>query len=407
MMLETLDTLISFVAILTGVSLLVTTLTQSVSAVVNLRGKNLHWGIKELITNVDPALKQHAPVIAEKILQHPLISDSTLSNRTGALFSRWKYSSAIRYDELVKIVRLLAHPGDADRTGAEPWRVALRSSLDRLLPAEAEKLLVVLPEIKKLFPDDPSRVELVMAQLIPTAERLTADVGDWFNTVMDRVSQRFVVHTRVWTVMFSVIVAFLLQLDAFSLYRSLSSNAELRARALASVEAIERKADELLVTAPTGEVPSGVFVLAMKQLIAAHPELQTLPEPSGFSTLDGARAWLTEKLAAIPVPEPERWLGAYDAQVPQSSLRLAADNLNSALKSQSLFQLPPNPYPDPIYRNWIPTERPFWGILASAALLSLGAPFWFNLLKNMSSLRPIVAAKEKHERTASVVKVTE
>jgi len=31
------------------------------------------------------------------------------------------------------------------------------------------------------------------------------------------------------------------------------------------------------------------------------------------------------------------------------------------------------------------------GILATAGLLALGAPFWFNLLKNLTSLRPAVA----------------
>jgi hypothetical protein len=33
----------------------------------------------------------------------------------------------------------------------------------------------------------------------------------------------------------------------------------------------------------------------------------------------------------------------------------------------------------------------FWGMATSAALLSLGAPFWFNLLKTLSNLRPILA----------------
>jgi hypothetical protein len=34
------------------------------------------------------------------------------------------------------------------------------------------------------------------------------------------------------------------------------------------------------------------------------------------------------------------------------------------------------------------------GVLATAALLSLGAPFWFNLLKSLTNLRPLVATKQ-------------
>jgi hypothetical protein len=34
---------------------------------------------------------------------------------------------------------------------------------------------------------------------------------------------------------------------------------------------------------------------------------------------------------------------------------------------------------------------------AFTALLSLGAPFWFNALKRLTNLRPIVASKQKAE----------
>ncbi len=43
----------------------------------------------------------------------------------------------------------------------------------------------------------------------------------------------------------------------------------------------------------------------------------------------------------------------------------------------------------------------FWGIFATAIFLSLGAPFWFNLLKNLSNLRPILASKQKAENAHS------
>ena len=36
----------------------------------------------------------------------------------------------------------------------------------------------------------------------------------------------------------------------------------------------------------------------------------------------------------------------------------------------------------------------FWGMVVSVLFLSLGAPFWFNVLKNVTSLRSVVAQKE-------------
>jgi hypothetical protein len=83
--------------------------------------------------------------------------------------------------------------------------------------------------------------------------------------------------------------------------------------------------------------------------------------------------------------------------IPQAKLRAATENLNSVISDKLIVQLVPQPYPNPFYKNWQPTNRVFWGILASAALLSLGAPFWFNVLKNLSNLRPLLAKKQESE----------
>src|SRR5437867_13098964 len=103
MTLEHLDTIIAFVVIITGVSLLVTTLTQMVSALLGLRGSNLRWGIQTLLKELDPNLAAHAATISEKVLHHPLISDSTLSRFDVWLVKRWKLASAVRKEELIEI----------------------------------------------------------------------------------------------------------------------------------------------------------------------------------------------------------------------------------------------------------------------------------------------------------------
>jgi len=49
-----------------------------------------------------------------------------------------------------------------------------------------------------------------------------------------------------------------------------------------------------------------------------------------------------------------------------------------------------------------PANLHFWGILFSAGLLSLGAPFWYNALKGLSALKPIVADREQQERRTTM-----
>ena len=39
-----------------------------------------------------------------------------------------------------------------------------------------------------------------------------------------------------------------------------------------------------------------------------------------------------------------------------------------------------------------------FGLLLTAALLSLGAPFWFNVLGDLLKLRPMLASKEDAQR---------
>ena len=43
----------------------------------------------------------------------------------------------------------------------------------------------------------------------------------------------------------------------------------------------------------------------------------------------------------------------------------------------------------------------FLGILLTAGLLGLGAPFWYNTLKTLTSLRPVVATKQDQQRQQS------
>src|SRR5215472_17339214 len=104
MTLEHLDTIISFVAIITGVSLLVTTLTQMTSSLLSLRGANLRWGIATLLEHADPNLAQYADIIAGEVLTHSVISDSIFSDSESKIVQNWQLASSIRKDELIDIL---------------------------------------------------------------------------------------------------------------------------------------------------------------------------------------------------------------------------------------------------------------------------------------------------------------
>ena len=75
-MLNTLDTVIAFAAIMTVLSLLITIVVQMVSAALSLRGKNLANALALTFQTIDPNLEEQAHSLANQILRDPIFSDS-------------------------------------------------------------------------------------------------------------------------------------------------------------------------------------------------------------------------------------------------------------------------------------------------------------------------------------------
>jgi hypothetical protein len=78
-------------------------------------------------------------------------------------------------------------------------------------------------------------------------------------------------------------------------------------------------------------------------------------------------------------------LGTLNAQLTNSGLSLIAQ-----------------PYPRGL--AWLWPWPHLLGLCLSAAFLSLGAPFWFNTLKSLTNLRPVLAQQVDKQPSATVVK---
>ncbi len=259
--------------------MLVTVLTQVVSAILGLRGTNLLWATQTLLRTIHPALEAQA----EAILTHPIISDSSLSRfynsfkntpLLGRFLRRWTLATAIGPDELV---RMLARRSQELRAAAG-HSAEIAGVIDSVLgdydPEALRKAVVVRAGLRNLGQGYALPVDRAIQQM--TSGNGVGKVEAWFGTAMDRASQRFTTQMRVWTILFSVAITFLVQIDAFKVLES--------------------------------------------------PSLQLIPTPYQFLYIE----------------------------------------------------------------SW----RSFAGMLVTAILLSLGAPFWFNTLKSLASLRPVVARKQ-------------
>ena len=181
-MLTNLDVLIGTVVLLLGVSLIVTVVNQALSTVLALRGRNLRWGLAMLIQELHPErfeppqrpfplfsrdLNQKAKDAVALVLEYPLVSDSK------APLLWWRLATAIRFEELIKTILLLGEGGR--RSSWLSYRSATRDGV-------ARKQLIWLRENHRI-------------------------TEPWFNSMMDRVTQRFAMHLRIYSVAVSSVTS--------------------------------------------------------------------------------------------------------------------------------------------------------------------------------------------------------
>jgi hypothetical protein len=196
-------------------------------------------------------------------------------------------------------------------------------------------------------------------QLKQFADKATSSLGRLeasFDSTMDRIRQRFTLQMRIWTVIFSLIMVMIFHLDAATLYARLSADNSLRASVSGVSETMMKKYLDLQPANTTGQT---------------QPD-QTAGQPAGSP--------------------PAAKLSDQDLQKQTKKL---ADDLNEVRQSLAVGDL----RIFEVHEGWYKPDSfsgpgEFFRILATAGLLSLGAPFWFNALKTLSSLRSATAQKK-------------
>lgn len=395
-MLQYLDTIIAFVVILLGVSLFITILTQMISTLLGYRGTNLLWGIKTLMGVIEPELETKAEQLATKVLTHPVISDSILSkfedgSLLGKLTKRWRLATAISPEELAHSLRNYA---DDIRAGDVKMATLIDGIFKKAenIDPEAKRKAQMFGEVfKALGSNYAIQADRLVQQVGTSLKGSVGKLEAWFDMVMKRTSQRFALQMRIWTIIFAIVIAFGTQLDSFKIVDQLWTSPELRASLVSDKDTILKEASAVLsaqsgtaqVTGPG--VPPQILGDAMKNLMSMEKEAAAgLSAPPEFKNLDGAIDWLKNLKG-----DQKKLAGEYRNLV-IAELSAHAKTIEQEL-AKGGFQLQIVKWQE--FRSLFLYDglRRLLGILVTAGLLSLGAPFWFNILKSLSNLRPLVA----------------
>jgi len=272
--------------------------------------------------------------------------------------------------------------------------------------AESQAKLQVISNVSEFFKSEAQQQAVVnsLPNFGATVERATTQAYDrfqrWFGSAQDRAEQWFQMHVRIVTIVFAILTAFLLQLDTGDIYRQLHDQPQLVDALVKSAPGFVEQGGKILDSSDTSAYRA--YLLWLEK----HPSFELKSLPAGGTAKayhDALEAQLKEKSAR---PEDiAAWMAEYD----ELQAKGAEEFLQSRQKSvvtlkddieKTGFALVPAKF----MGRWDDPLRPgdfysrvgqFWfhlfGVFATAGLLTLGAPFWFNLLKNLMSLRPAVA----------------
>jgi hypothetical protein len=475
-----------------------------------VKAAKINW--KELAkAAVDPAKKEEiGPALqeAENRVKEALTAASTaaaqvlpkvssLRQKPWAFLSRGgtRLGNAIRPGEIYRVLHEISQLTESDAAlRGIPHDLVEKSAaiLDALKqpdqPAtESKQKLQAIIDVAKHFPSDGEKKAIVdsVANLGATVERATTQAYDrfqrWFGSAQDRAEQWFQVHIRGLTIAFSILTAFLLQLDTTDIFRQLRDRPSLVEALVKSAPGVLEQGAKVLDSSDTPayqayllwlrnhplfplkvlpapgtqdlfhqyltnrlkappdksypvERFAAAFDLARKtegtakmtdaeaakaaydDWIKKFPAYELPPTVfTGEASQESINAAISEKIASDPEakgqPSPgdaAKWLAEYDAlqrdgvMAFEKSRQESFRNLQATMHDTG-FDL----VPKPLLGRWDKETLPYWancywpplahylrhliGVLMTAGLLALGAPFWFNLLKNLMNLRPAVA----------------
>lgn len=379
-MLNTIDILIGFTVVMLVVSMAVTMLTQFIGAsLLDLRGRSLKAGVARLLALMDDDLTQRETKrIADHVLRNPLVGKARL-----AWNDAYGLASVIHREELVKLLLDFAVPGDATKADHQdaPDEDRLRHKLRRSLAANGieypakvlEAVRTKVTDLEKSNPEMSHSTRLNLALLHHAASPYLSKVNSWFDQTVDRVSELFTRRIRLVTAIVALCLAFFLQLDSIGLINRLSVDDELRNRL---VEKAVTEQEALGARVASGE--------------AALARLRTAAPGGGDPAANGQAVVAEPTAEAGPVPDK-------DPPEPLADVRRTLEEVGVVSLPRDFRQW---------RRAWLESKDrgggfrwPFLlGILLSAALMSLGAPFWYATLGNLLKMRSLIARKDEAQR---------
>lgn len=393
-----LDVAIGLIFMYLILSLICTTVNELIATVLKLRARNLSKTITALIDDKD---------LRKAFYDHGLVSNSTVASRAGAREAKAgqtdEVGSAVKgaQSDAAGRARDQDHPSYLDPRSVA---MALLDSLDpehRQNPAQQKTFPSVsdIQQSVEKLPD--SNIRDVLLASLSTSQgeitRLRDGLAAWFDTAMDRLSGHYKRQIKWMSLVIGILVAGALNADSLAVGRALWRDGTLRGQMVGSAAQIVESLAAERAGGPSPSDNAAPLNNAVPPTPAPVPA--GAPPPDGVAPPDDAAA-----PAAAPPPVPAGDTG--DEAVGDTAQSAAevdredgsdevdekiVDLTNRIAQQQALLRPLPIGWPDQQSAAssgsflWFPLK--VLGLLWTGLALSLGAPFWFDLLQKFMNVR--------------------
>jgi len=324
---DTLGALIGLVTVLLLLSMIVTALVQATQAMLRLRGRNLLFGLAGVLREQVNMSPERAKVEARTIL-----------NANGA--------------------------------------PVLRSFVDPL--GSVGKLFG--PQVSWLEPAELR--EILGGCTLNLTDDACQSVVERYKKLQKVFSKRFLRTIRIWTIVWALPVASYFQVSVPALLNDFLNSHELQSRMLGV-------ASDTHAYTPLSHEQIAKRVL--EQLAVSHPELMLTLETA--SSGEQSKESIANELAFLLREHPDNrsLISEYQHLLHQSYQEELDTAFNATgVAALNLAQLNIEPWRESwefYVRGGVARWGNWVGVLMTMILLSFGAPFWFNVLRNMMNLR--------------------
>ena len=372
---EIIDVVIGMVFVFLVLSLVCSAANEIIEAWLNKRADYLEKGISELLTDKDGS------GYLKEVYKHPLIA-GLYRDKYDEAETGWRQNISPRLIGILKELGLkktrLPSYIPAQNFALALMDIVLDTSAATSSAAAPGSKIMLAPPERSISPSgavsappvifDGAKGETIKAlqALVKAADgnpvKVRENIENWYNSSMDRVSGWYKRRTQVIILLLGFGLTVFLNADSIAISKSLSTDRALRSSLVASAGEYA-KIDALNSKPETAVSPSP----------AAKPTPAVSPKPT------------PEKLASEPCQEdgnsPKCKLDTEIAKIRSLGLPIGWDAGNPILVP---------PIQDP--KAWF---LKLLGWLITACAISLGAPFWFDLLNKFMVVRATVKPKEK------------